>query len=71
MCVHIKLLQLCLTLCDLMDCSPPPVLQCSSVYAASLGKNYGLGCHALLQGFFPTQKSNTHVSCIGRQVLYH
>ena len=27
----------------------------------SPGKNTGLGCHALLQGFFPTQGSNPHL----------
>ena len=37
-----------------MDCSPPG----SSVYGDSPGKNTGVGCHALLQGIFPTQGSN-------------
>ena len=37
-----------------MDCSPPG----SSVHGDSPGKNTGVGCHALLQGIFPTQKSN-------------
>ena len=46
--------QLCPTLCDSMDCSPPG----SSVYGDSPGKNTGVGCHALLQGIFPTQGSN-------------
>ena len=27
----------------------------------SLGKNTGVGCHALLQGTFPTQGSNPHL----------
>ena len=36
----------------------------------SPGKNTGVGCHFLLQGIFLMQGSN-HVSCIGRQVLYH
>ena len=36
--------QSCLTLCDLMDCSPPG----SSVHGDSLGKSTGVGCHALL-----------------------
>ena len=33
----------------------------------SPGKNTGVGCHALLQGIFPTQGWNPHldVSCIG------
>ena len=42
------------TLCDPMDCSPPG----SSVHGDSPGKNTGVGCHALLQGIFPTQGSN-------------
>ena len=46
--------QLCLTLCDPMDCSPPG----SSVHGDSPGKNTGVGCHALLQGIVPTQGSN-------------
>ena len=36
-------------------------------------ENTESGCHALLQGIFPTQ-NGTHVfyvSCIGKQVLYH
>jgi len=42
------------TLCDPMDCSMPG----SSVHEDSPGKNTGVGCHALLQGIFPTQGSN-------------
>ena len=42
-------LQLCPTLCNPMDCSPPG----SSVHGDSLGKNTGVGCHALLQGIVP------------------
>ena len=34
------------------------------------GKNTQVGCHFLLQGIFPT-KGWTHVSCIGRWILYH
>ena len=34
-----------------MDCSLPG----SSVYGDSPGKNTEMGCHALLQGIFPTQ----------------
>ena len=33
-------------------------MQDSSVYGIFLGKNIGVGCHALLQGIFPTQGSN-------------
>ena len=43
--------QLCLTLCDPMDCSPSGC----SVHGDSPGKNTGVGCHARLQGIFPTQ----------------
>ena len=46
--------QSCLTLCDSMDCSPPG----SSVHGDSLGKNTGMGCHALLQGIFTTHEFN-------------
>ena len=46
--------QLCLTLCNPMDCS----LLGSSVHGNSPGKNTGVGCHALLQGISPTQGSN-------------
>ena len=42
--------QLCLTLCDAMDYRPPG----SSDYGGSLGKNIGVGCHALIQGIFST-----------------
>ena len=38
-----------------MDCSLPG----SSVHGNSPGRNTGVGCHALLQGIFPTQVSNT------------
>ena len=41
-------------LCNPMCCSPPG----SSVHGDSPGKNTGVGCHALLQGIFPTQGSN-------------
>ena len=43
-----------LTLCDTTDCSPPRF----SAHADSPGKNTGVGCHALLQGIFPTPGSN-------------
>ena len=46
--------QSCLTLWDPIDCSPPD----SSVHGDSPGKNTEEGCHALLQGIFPTQGSN-------------
>ena len=52
---YAKSLQSCLTLCNSMDCSPPG----SSIHEDSPGKNTGVGCHALLQGIFPTQVSCT------------
>ena len=52
--VHAKSLQSCPTLCNPMDCSLPD----SSVHADSPGKNTGVGCHALLQGIFPSQGLN-------------
>ena len=45
--------QLCLTLCDPMDCSLPG----SSVHDFP-GNSTGVDCHLLLQGIFPTQGSN-------------
>ena len=57
--------QLCPTLFDPMDCSPP-------LFIDSPGKNTGVGCHALLQGIFPTQGSNVGLLCFlhCRQILY-
>ena len=62
MCVHARLCQSCLTLCNPMDCSPLG----SSVYEDSPGKNTGMGCHALLQGIFPTQGPNSGLPTAGR-----
>ena len=33
----------------------------SSVYGGSPGKNTGVGCHSLLQGIIPIQRSNPHL----------
>ena len=41
----------------------------SSVHGDSPGKNTGVGCHALLQGIFPTQESNPDL-LPWRQILY-
>ena len=63
-CMHL-VAQSCPTLWDPMDCSPPG----SSVHGDSPGKNTGVGCHALLQGIFPTQGSNPGLlHC--RRILY-
>ena len=63
--LKVKVTQSCLTLCDPMDCSPPG----SSVHEDSPGKNTGVGCHALLQGIFPTQGSNPGLPHC-RRILY-
>ena len=54
MCVLCLVAQSCPTLCNPMDGSPPG----SSVHGDSPGQNTGVGCHALLQGIFPSQGSN-------------
>ena len=48
-CLHAESLQLCLTLCNLMDCSLP-------------GFSVHVGCHFLLQGIFRTQGLNSRLS---------
>ena len=58
--------QLCPTLCDPMDCSPPG----SFVHEDSPDKNTQVGCHALLQGIFPIQGSNLGLPHY-RWILYH
>ena len=57
--------QLCPTPCDPFDCSLPG----SSVHGDSPGKNIGVGCHALLQGTFPTQGSSPGLPQCSR-ILY-
>ena len=54
--------QLCPTLCDPVDCSLPG----SSVHGDSPRKKTGVGCHALLQGIFPTQGSTQVCPIAGR-----
>ena len=53
-------LQSCLTLCNLMDCSPP-AHQAPLSMGFSRQEPTGVGCHCLLQGIFPTQGSNLHL----------
>ena len=64
---HCLVAQSCLTLRS-QDCSVPG----SSVHGDSPGKNTGVGCHALLQGIFLTQRWNSGplrlLHC--RQILY-
>ena len=64
-----SVVQSCLNLCDTMGCSLPG----SSVHGDTPGKNTGVGCHSLLQGFFPTQESNQgilHCNRIFYQLSY-
>ena len=55
-CMHAKRLQLCPTLCDATDCSPPG----SSVHGESPGKNIGVGPSS--RGSFQP-KDQTRISC--------
>ena len=50
----------CSLFCNPVDCSPPG----SSVRGIFLGKNTGVGSRFLLQGIFPTQRSNLHLLCL-------
>ena len=62
-CVRACMLQLCSTLCDTMD-----TLFSLLCRRNSPGKNFGVGCRALLQGIFPTQGSNPRLlSLLGWQ----
>ena len=58
--MHGKSLQLCLTLCDPVDHSPPG----SSVLGDSPSQNTGVGCHTLLQEIFSTQGLNLSLFCL-------
>ena len=64
-CVLCSVAQSCLALRP-QDCSPPG----SSVHGDSPGKKTGVGCHALLQGIFPTQGPGPGLPHC-RRVLYH
>ena len=55
-----------MTLCNTMGCSLPG----SSVHGDSPGKNTRVGCHAFLQGIFPTQGSNLGLPHC-RWILYY
>ena len=57
--------QLCLTLCDPINCS----LSGSSVHGDSPGKNTSVDCYALLQGIFSTLASNPGLPHCS-QILY-
>ena len=60
-CMCAKSFQSCPVLCIPMDCNPPG----SSLHPwGSLGKNTGVGCYALLQGIFWTQRLNPCLLCL-------
>ena len=56
LCVHAKSFQSCPTFCNPLDLAHQAPLSWDSP-----GKNTGVGCHALLQGIFPTQWLNLHL----------
>ena len=56
MCMHAKSLQSYLTVWFPMDYILP-----GSLSRDSQGKSTGVGCHAFLQGIFPTQGLNRHL----------
>ena len=64
--------------CRLVTKSCPTLLKAHGMQLAkflspwdSLGKNTAVGCHALLQGIFPTQESNRHLLDLpGSRLLY-
>ena len=58
--MHGKSPQSCLTLCDAMDSNLPGF----SVHKDSPGRNTGVGCCALLQGMFLTQRLNSRLLCL-------
>ena len=61
--------QLCLTLCDLMNCSPPS----SSVHGILQARTLEQVAISFFRGS-SWSRNQTHVSCascIGRQILYH
>ena len=57
LCVHAKSPQLCLTLCNPMDCSLPG----SSVHGLVQARITRVGCHFLLPEIFLTQRLNPHL----------
>ena len=66
LCLHYVRAQMHLTLCHLMDCSPPG----SSVHGILQARILEWVAISSSRGSFQPQ-DQTHVSCIGKQVLYH
>ena len=62
---HCVCAQACLTLCDPLDCNPPG----SSVHGILQARTLAWAALPSSRGSSPS-KDRTHVSCIGRRVLY-
>ena len=65
--VSVLALQLCLTLCDPLDCTPPGLSVHGILQARILEWVANHGRHQI----FPTQGSNLFLIDIERRVLYH
>ena len=68
-CMHAKLLQLCLTLCDPIDCSQPGssvhgILQARKLEWVAISYSMGV---SRPRGWICVY----YISCIGKQILYH
>ena len=68
-CLRAKSLQLCLTLCDLMDCSPPGssvrgILQGRILEWVAISPPGDLPNSGIFQGIFPTQGWHLHLFCL-------
>ena len=59
---HFSPVQLSVTLQTIASQAP--------LFMDSLGKNTGVGFHVLPQGIFPGIKPSSHVSWVGRSILY-
>ena len=68
-CECVLVAQLCLTLCDLMDCSPPGSSVCGIPQATILE---WVAMSSSRGSSPPRDQTNvSYISCIGRWVLYH
>ena len=64
--VKVLVTQSCLTVCDPMDCSPPG----SSVHRILQARILEWVAIFFSRGSFQP-RNQTHISCIGRQILHH
>ena len=53
-----------------LSVTPRTVARQAPLSMDSPGKHTGVGCHALLQGIFPT-RDRTCISCTGWRLVYH